>query len=105
MNIKYLVVFAYLATLTGCATSLYSNDRLLSDTAGTLGLSPGDITIQDRRSSGATTYYIAKTKSGSYACSTICGSAMNFGMSCPPSCNKMENGKPTEYPKVQQLGQ
>lgn len=77
--------------LSACATTFYSDDRLRADTAGVLGTPPDRVAIQDRRASGMTTYYTAKTDSATYACSTVCGSPiMNFGMSCPPTCNKME---------------
>lgn len=71
------VVFV-IAMLTGCASTLYSDERLRSDTGGVLGVSPDEVTIQDRRSQGIATYYKAITKDATYACSTVGGSIMNM---------------------------
>jgi hypothetical protein len=87
-NLAHLAVVVLIIMLTGCASTLYSDKRLRSDTGGVLGVSPDAVTIQNRRSEGITTYYIAKTKDATYACTTVGGSIMNFGQSLPPRCSK-----------------
>jgi hypothetical protein len=101
MTKRYLTGFAITCTclLAGCQATLYSNERVRADTAGVLGVAPESVTIDNRRSSGATTYYTAEVKGQKYACSTIGGSIMNFGMSVPPSCRKPgERAQPTGNP-------
>ena len=75
--------------LSGCATTLLSNERIISNTAGVLGISPDDITISNRRTEMVNTYYIAKTKKGAvYACAINGGNLLTAGMVNAPTCKK-----------------
>lgn len=88
-------VFAVLMTttlLTGCTSTILSNERIASETGGVLGVSPEEITIQNRRTEMTNTYYTAVTKSGvKYACIINGGNILTAGMVNPPICNR--NGK------------
>lgn len=74
--------------LGGCASTMLSNERIASETAGILGVSPEELSIQNRRTEATNTYYVARTKTGKeYACVINGGNALTFGMVNPPSCN------------------
>jgi hypothetical protein len=75
--------------LAGCATTA---EDLRSKTADVLGYAPSDVTISDMRSDATTTYYVAKTPKGEYACSTESGAtrAPQLGLIHPPTCRKKE---------------
>jgi hypothetical protein len=77
-------------SLGGCQGTMLSNDRIISNTAGILGVPPSDVTISDRRADGPTnTYYIAHVKSGGeYACVINGGGMLAMGMTNPPSCTR-----------------
>lgn len=83
------VVVILAGFLAGCATQMLSDDRIRSNTAGALGVSPEDVTISNRREQVPNTYYIAKTKAGvEYACIINGGGILAAGMVNPPTCNK-----------------
>lgn len=80
--------FALLALAAGCASTVISDERIRSSTAGVLGLEPDQVTIQNRRSEITNTYYVAKTTDGAeYGC-VISGSVLSAGMVNPPTCTK-----------------
>jgi hypothetical protein len=93
-RLSLLALLYPVALCTGCATESYTDQRLKIDTAELLGLQPNQIEISDKRSSGPTTYYTAKTGSDEYSCSTTSGpivkSVMNMGISSLPKCQKKE---------------
>lgn len=73
----------------GCQTTLLSNDRIASATAGILGVPVSEVSISERRTDGPTnTFYTATTRKGSYACIINGGSALSMGIVNPPTCNK-----------------
>ena|SRR5882724_2258320 len=80
-----LIVFT-----AGCQSELMSDDRIVSNTAGVIGVSPQDVTISDRRTDGPTnTYYIAHTRSGAtYACVINGGGLLAAGITNPPTCTR-----------------
>lgn len=81
-------LIALAVSMVGCAATVISDQRIQSSTAGVLGLSPDQVTIQDRRSELTNTYYVAKTTSGDeYGCA-ISGSVLSAGMVNPPTCTK-----------------
>lgn len=84
-----LAIGAGVLTLAGCQTTMLSDDRIASNTAGMLGVPPSDVTISERRTDGPTnTYYVATTKDGkSYACVINGGGLLAAGMTNPPQCN------------------
>jgi hypothetical protein len=87
---KSTIILAALV-LSGCQTTMLSDDRLASQTAGVLGVPVAQITISGRESQGPTnTSYIAQdTKSGAtYACTINGGGLLAAGMTNPPTCNK-----------------
>lgn len=73
--------------LAACGFTMQSDDRIRINTAGVLGLSPDELTIENKRQEVTTTYYVAKTQTGSeYACTIIRGPIIGVG--APPSCSK-----------------
>ena len=86
---KVLLVTALCILAAGCQTTMLADDRIASDTAGVLGVSPGDVTISDRRSMGPTnTAYKARTRSGIvYNCVINGGGLLAMGMTNMPTCN------------------
>lgn len=84
-----LIFFTGTVLISGCASTLLSDDRLVSNTASVLGLSPSDITITDRREATPNTYYTVVTRSGAkFACTINGGNIMTMGMTNPPACTK-----------------
>lgn len=81
------------ASLTACSavatkTNTLSDERILSETGGVLGLSPSDLTLVDRRTEGVNTYVTLKASNGkTYACTVNGGNLFSFGMTNPPVCN------------------
>ncbi len=57
--------------------------------AGTLGLSPSEVTLTDRRSDGPTNTFVnAHLPNGrTYACTVNGGGALAFGIVNPPMCH------------------
>ncbi len=88
---RFLVAVGVISVslLAGCASTMLSNERIASETAGALGVSPDELTIQNRRTEMTNTNYIAKTKTGKeYTCIINGGNALTFGMVNPPMCSK-----------------
>lgn len=89
--IRPTIAAACLAVV-GCSsiasrTNSLSDDRILSETSGVLGLSPADITLIDRRTEGTNTYVTLKSRTGkTYACTVNGGNLLSFGMTNPPVC-------------------
>jgi hypothetical protein len=75
--------------LTGCASQLLSNERIASETAGIIGVSPQEVTIENRRTEMTNTYYIAKTNDGNeLSCVINGGNIVTFGLVNAPRCAK-----------------
>lgn len=90
--ISAVFAISVLAGLSACQSTLLSDDRIVSNTAGVLGVSPADLTIANRRSDGATnTYYTATARSGrAYACTINGGGVLAMGLVNPPTCNPIK---------------
>jgi len=74
-------------TLITSRTNMLSDDRILSETGGVLGLSPSELTITERRTEGTNTYVILKAHNGkTYSCTVNGGNLLSFGMTNPPTC-------------------
>lgn len=73
--------------LSGCANAILSDDRIKTNTASALGVSPDQITISDRKYDGMTnTYYTASAAGRSYACTINGGTVISMGITNPPTC-------------------
>lgn len=87
------LVLAYCIPLMGCGsiaekTNGLSDERILSEAGGTLGIAPSDLTMESRRVEGVNTYVTLKGKDGkTYACTINGGNLFSFGMTNPPVCN------------------
>jgi hypothetical protein len=91
MNTKAtLACVGLVIALSGCASTMLSNDRLRSNTAGALGQPDSAVIITDRRDDGLTnTYYKAKTPRGVFACTINGGGLLAAGMVNPPQCSRI----------------
>ena len=74
------------SSIASCTNSL-SDERILSETGGVLGLSPSELTLIERRTEGTNTYVTLKARNGkTYACTVNGGNLLSFGMTNPPVC-------------------
>lgn len=86
---KILLISSIALLASACQSTMLSDDRIASNTAGVLGVSPSEVKITDRRSEDPTnTYYTAVTKKGSYACTINGGGILAVGLTNAPVCNK-----------------
>lgn len=77
--------------VSGCQTTMLSNDRIASHTSGVIGVPVTQLTISDRSQDGPTntTYMAHDTNSGaSYICVINGGGLLAGGMTNPPTCTK-----------------
>jgi hypothetical protein len=80
--------------LTACgtvagSTNMLTDDRIVSESAGALGVSPSDLTLLSRRTSGTNTYANLRAKDKrEYTCIINGGNLLSFGMVNPPTCSK-----------------
>jgi hypothetical protein len=91
MKIRSAIMIACLGGMSACQTTLLSNDRIVSETAGVLGVPQSELSISDRVRDGPTNtrYMAADSKTGArYACVINGGGALALGMVNPPTCNK-----------------
>lgn len=78
---------------TGCSavatkTNTLTDERILSETGGVLGLPPAELTLVERNTQGLNTYVTIRDKNGkTYACTVNGGNLFSFGMTNPPICN------------------
>ena len=94
---KAVFIAASLITLflTGCAsiaenTNMLTDEKIISQSAGTLGYSPSELSIVNRRTEGTNTYVnlIGTKDKKEFTCIINGGNALSFGMTNPPMCNK-----------------
>jgi len=80
--------------LAGCAaiaerTNTLSDERVLAESAGVLGYSPGQLQLVSRRTSGTNTYAELRADNGAeFNCLINGGNLATFGAINPPSCAK-----------------
>ena len=91
-SLAWCAVLASGLLVTGCSavatkTNTLSDERILSETGGVLGMPPSDLTLVDRRTEGVNTYVTLRTKDGkTFACTVNGGNLFSFGMTNPPVC-------------------
>jgi hypothetical protein len=90
MRTKLACVAGLALALSGCASTLLSDDRLRDNTAGVLGQSPVAVVITDRKYDGFNvTYYTARTPRGVFTCQQEGGTVFDAGLtSHPPTCSR-----------------
>jgi hypothetical protein len=96
MKKKYFlfVSFTALVFFGGCATTILSNDRIVDETAGALGMLPNDITIENRRTEIINTYYTVKTTDGKeFNCIINGGNILTLGILNSPRCTIINEGE------------
>ncbi|WP_349740945.1 hypothetical protein [Roseateles cavernae] len=85
---------ALLLQMTGCSTlagstNMLSDERVIAESAGTLGLASADLKLQSRTTSGTNTYAILRGRDGKeYSCTINGGNLLSFGMTNPPACQR-----------------
>ena len=91
-TLVWTAIAAACLAAAGCSsiasrTNSLSDERILSETGGVLGLSPSDLTLVERRTAGTNTYVTLKARNGkTYACTVNGGNLLSFGMTNPPIC-------------------
>src|ERR1700752_4358307 len=94
MSLKRTLLFSLCTVLAGCAsiaqsTNSLSDDQIKSQTGGTLGYAPGDLTIVSRRTEGTNTYVALKASDGrEFNCVINGGNLLTMGIVNPPMCSK-----------------
>ena len=88
-TLNIIILLAVASSLTGCASTMLSTDKIAINTASVIGVPQEDITITDRRTDGDITYYKVRTKKGTvYNCTVSGGGVLDLGMTQVPNCNK-----------------
>ena len=94
MSLKSIILSGACMVLVGCAsiaesTNTLSDEKIRSQTAGTLGYAPDDLTINSRRTEGTNTYVTLKASDGKeFACTVNGGNLLSMGIVNPPLCGK-----------------
>jgi hypothetical protein len=89
MKTEFVLAITVMSALSGCASQLLTEDRLLSNTADVLFVKPSDLTITERKEKVPNTFYVATiNKTGrQYNCIVNGGSVLTLGITNPPMCN------------------
>lgn len=87
-----MMVTCAAALLAGCntvaaKTNMLDDEEIKSESAGAIGVSPSELTVVERRTTGTNTYAILRTARGQqYSCVINGGNLLSFGMVNPPTC-------------------
>ena len=85
----FVMLQASVLLLSACQAEMLSDDRIISNTAGVIGVRPDQFAITDRYSDPTNTYYTARTNTGAtYACVINGGGLLAAGMTDPPTCRQ-----------------
>ena len=101
-NFTRAIFGAFVLLVAGCSTiatktNMLSDERVVSEAAGALGLSPSELKLDSRRTQGTNTYVELTANSGQhYHCIINGGNLLSFGMVNPPMCAK--KGEPIKTP-------
>lgn len=91
---KRATVLALALSCMACTTlaeksNFLSDERLIAESAGALGVAPGELKLQSRTTSGTNTYAVLRGKDGKeYSCTVNGGNLLSFGMVNPPTCQR-----------------
>ncbi|WP_434513684.1 hypothetical protein AB6Q56_13750 [Dechloromonas sp. ARDL1] len=94
VHFQKLAVIALILMAGACAniaekTNTLSDEKIKSQTGGTLGYAPDALTIVSRRTEGTNTYVELRANDKKvFNCVINGGNALSFGMTNPPSCAK-----------------
>lgn len=78
--------------MSACSTlaeksNVLSDERLIAESAGALGLVPAELKLLSRSTAGTNTYAVLRGKGGKeYRCTINGGNLLSFGMVNPPTC-------------------
>lgn len=89
-----LAIAGFALLSIGCAsvaggTNMLTDERIVSESAGALGLAPAELSLVSRRTEGTNTYAVLRSKEKrEYACVINGGNLLSFGMVNPPTCSR-----------------
>lgn len=89
-----LTALALLLPLAGCSSiaeksNTLSDERLIAESAGALGMAATELKLQSRHTSGTNTFAVLRGRDGKeYSCTINGGNWLSFGMTNPPSCQR-----------------
>lgn len=89
-----LLLPALLLPLGACSSlaeksNSLSDERLIAESAGSLGLPPAELKLQSRHTSGTNTFALLRARDGKeYSCTINGGNWLSFGMTNPPVCQR-----------------
>lgn len=92
--LRATAALALLPPLMACSTlaeksNMLSDERLVAESAGALGLAPAQLKLQSRHTSGTNTYATLRGSDGKeYSCTVNGGNLLSFGMVNPPACQR-----------------
>ncbi len=88
-EIGFATLLASVLLLSACQQEMLSDDRIISNTAGVIGVRPDEFTISNRFSDQTNTYYTAHTSAGAtYSCVINGGGLLAAGMVDRPKCKQ-----------------
>lgn len=94
MKIAATIAVSCALGLAGCSaiaakTNVLSDTKIISSSAGVLGLEPSQLTLVSKRVDGTNTYANLKAAGGKeYTCVINGGNLLSMGMTNPPMCSK-----------------
>lgn len=84
-----LLLQAAACTSVAEKSNMLSDERVIAESAGTLGLAPADLKLLSRHTSGTNTFATLRGRDGKeYSCTINGGNLLSFGMTNPPSCQR-----------------
>ncbi len=87
MRYLRLAIACLPVALAACQSTILPDDKIKSETAQVLNVTPDQVTISNRYSEGISdTSYIASAAGRTYACTINGGTVLSFGMSNAPVC-------------------
>lgn len=87
-------ILALLLQVAACSTvaeksNMLSDDRVIAESAGTLGVPPAELKLVSRHTSGTNTYAVLRGRDGrEHSCTINGGNFLSFGMTNPPVCQR-----------------
>ncbi|MFC3148291.1 hypothetical protein [Piscinibacterium candidicorallinum] len=93
-TLKQAAAVLLLLPVLGCGTvaektNLLSDERVVSESAGVLGVPAGELKLVSRTASGTNTYAVLRGKDGKeYSCTVNGGNLLTLGMVNPPICQR-----------------
>lgn len=93
-RVRFGAALAMAAAVSACSTvaeksNMLSDDRVVTESAATLGLAPADLKLVSRQTSGTNTFAVLRARDGKeFSCTINGGNLLSFGMTNPPVCQR-----------------